>query len=214
MSILLEALERCLRVLEYKHSHIIQDLKPGLSIEEIENITNSLLYKIPKEIKELYQWRNGMNFGGIFYSPYSNTLLFNSLDKAVEKSFQLTGLEKYKVEEDNQIEELHLFNSIDRWYPFAAWQELDKTAIFTITDDSYLRIPYTSLTNMVLAHAECYENELFTFRCSGYVGREVHLEEGDDTKREFLSVVNKYNLLEDKNYIFNQYNIDIENRVL
>ncbi len=214
MSILLESLERCWKVLEYNHPHIIEYLKPGLSIEEIEDIANLLLYKIPEEIKELYQWRNGMKFGGIFYSPYSDTLLFNSLNEAVEKSFQLTGLEKYKIEENNEIEELHLFSSIDRWYPFAGWQETDTTPIFTITDDSYVRIAYTSLTNMALTHAECYEKGLFTFQCSGYLGKEVHLKEDKDTKKTFLSVVNKYNSLEDKECIFNQYNIDTEERIL
>ncbi|VEP15930.1 putative PBS lyase HEAT-like repeat protein [Hyella patelloides LEGE 07179] len=178
MSVLVETLDRCLKVLKDNHHNAALNLQVGLSLEKIEDTTNLLLYKIPQEIQELYQWRNGMKYGGIFYSPYGGTLTFHSLEKAVEKSFSFNGFEL--IGESIHVEELHLFSSIDRWFPFAAWDKEEKTPIFTVTDDYSVRIAYTSLTNMMLVHAECYEKGLFTFE---YSGREVSLKKGNDIKK-------------------------------
>ncbi|OKH53780.1 hypothetical protein NIES2101_10030 [Calothrix sp. HK-06] len=63
MSDLTEALDRILKwIIKHKSSYI-NYLQPGLSRNEIENLVKDLPFKIPSEVYELYQWRNGVTEG-------------------------------------------------------------------------------------------------------------------------------------------------------
>lgn len=40
-------------------------MQPGLSRDEIEDLVKDLPFKIPSEVYELYQWRNGARDGDL-----------------------------------------------------------------------------------------------------------------------------------------------------
>lgn len=53
-------LNRIWNSLEQKAPQLISLFQPGLKREEIDEITKDLPFKLPKEVYELYQWRNGL----------------------------------------------------------------------------------------------------------------------------------------------------------
>lgn len=63
MSILTEALERILIWLKQNAPSSASCLQPGLTYSEIENRVEELLFLLPNEFYDLYQWRNGVNYG-------------------------------------------------------------------------------------------------------------------------------------------------------
>lgn len=60
MSALIEALER-IRKLHLKHQPLVaEELQPGLTRGQIDELVKDLPFSLPEELYELYQWRNGM----------------------------------------------------------------------------------------------------------------------------------------------------------
>jgi hypothetical protein len=69
MSQLTQALERILKMREKIYPPAVTNLNPGLTRTEIKTITAYWLIKLPTEIYELYQWRNGVGGGSKTYEP-------------------------------------------------------------------------------------------------------------------------------------------------
>lgn len=53
-------LKRIWDCIEQKAPEVKDLFQPGLKTEEIDEITKHLPFKLPKEVYELYQWRNGL----------------------------------------------------------------------------------------------------------------------------------------------------------
>ncbi|NER05147.1 MAG: SMI1/KNR4 family protein, partial [Okeania sp. SIO3C4] len=89
MSALIEALER-IRKLHLKHQPLVaEELQPGLTRGQIDELVKNLPFSLPEELYELYQWRNGMK-DLIQWQPFicnrSGMYGFLSLEKALETS--------------------------------------------------------------------------------------------------------------------------------
>lgn len=87
MSELTEALEQLDYWLYDNEPEIFDSLPSGLSSEEIDEQSYSLMFKLPTEVRELYQWRNGCR--ALFYSIYCGTegLTYSPLDIAVRQTY-------------------------------------------------------------------------------------------------------------------------------
>jgi hypothetical protein len=59
MSTLTDALEFINKWVQKNMPNHPAVMNPGLTIEEIQVLTNNLPFQLPREIYELYQWRNG-----------------------------------------------------------------------------------------------------------------------------------------------------------
>ena len=89
MSALVQALERISNWAESNDSRFAQrmrqEMKPGLTPEEIEQFLSNLPFRLPEEVYQIYQWRNG----DMFMGESANPVYFISLSDAVyqEASF-------------------------------------------------------------------------------------------------------------------------------
>lgn len=92
MSTLTNALERILNwlqnnlLLEYASLEV---LEPGLTYEEIEEMVADLPFRLPQEVYELYQWRNGTCYGEEDFARFFYYRAFLSLESALEKYEEL-----------------------------------------------------------------------------------------------------------------------------
>ena len=57
-------------------------LLPGLSIQDINKKANSFPFIFPREVQELYQWRNGLNLERKVVSQTLGFMSFVPLEKA------------------------------------------------------------------------------------------------------------------------------------
>ncbi|RUS96513.1 hypothetical protein DSM106972_087000 [Dulcicalothrix desertica PCC 7102] len=70
-------LERIVKWLEKYRPYDVSFLQPGLTKNEIEIITEKLPFKLPHEVYELYQWKNGTSQAdqywefGLFFDCWS-----------------------------------------------------------------------------------------------------------------------------------------------
>ena len=88
MSVITESLDRILNWLQQHKPEYALLFLPGLSLEEIEEKVKVLPFRLPSEVYELYQWRNGTKSEeSIFVYHY-----FWDLDTAVELSTIKDGL--------------------------------------------------------------------------------------------------------------------------
>jgi SMI1 / KNR4 family (SUKH-1) len=152
MSTLTDALERILNWLQANHPKAASSLQPGLSYEEIEAKLADLPFRLPQEVYELYQWRNGSSDNG--EADCFDCYRFIPLEEAIE-------LSKYQVTED-LLEGTFPFG----WFPLfefnggylaviGAESKNDNSPIVCHYEDE--SIAYTNLTGMMLTMAECYE---------------------------------------------------------
>jgi hypothetical protein len=175
MSELKEALEQLDYWLYDNKPEIFDSLPSGLSSEEIDEQSYSLMFDLSTEIRELYQWRNG---GGLlFYSIYgSEGLAYFPLNAAVRQTHD-TGAHIDNFLEKKQIENaFFMFREFERWIHFVDCSQEGYSPIFCMTDDSYLRLAYTNITAMVLTSIECYEGGHVTFNRFG--GLQLNDEKG------------------------------------
>ena len=59
MSVLTVALERIMNWLRQHQPSYAASFLPGLKLDEIQELEKELGFKLPEEIYQLYQWRNG-----------------------------------------------------------------------------------------------------------------------------------------------------------
>ncbi|MEH2311696.1 MAG: SMI1/KNR4 family protein [Nostoc sp.] len=81
-----ENLKRIWDCLVIKAPEITSLLQPGLKPEEIDEITKDLPFKLPEEVYEIYQWRNGLLKGVDLYGWKSRESFidFNSLQATIQ----------------------------------------------------------------------------------------------------------------------------------
>lgn len=96
MVVLTNAMERILKGMQKYDAQIASLLQPGLSFWEIEEKVRVLPFRLPQEIYELYQWRNGFIpvKSEVFASFWGHD--FFSLDWLIKKYFDtIEDLKKY-----------------------------------------------------------------------------------------------------------------------
>ncbi|NEP80637.1 MAG: hypothetical protein F6K39_22175 [Okeania sp. SIO3B3] len=156
MSALVEALER-IRKLHLKHQPLVaEELQPGLTRGQIDELVKNLPFSLPEELYELYQWRNGMK-DLIQWQPFicnrSGMYGFLSLEKALETSqreYEAT-LAGYG---DCLPNWLLIFEAVaDNCAEGCVVVVEKETAVIRTYDSEYCDYPisHTSLTNMLLA---------------------------------------------------------------
>jgi cell wall assembly regulator SMI1 len=183
MSVLIEALERILAWLLTNQPSYALALQPGLTYDQIQEKIKGLPFKLPTEVIELYQWRNGTKDSDQHTARFFPGFTFNSLDQALihynelidfsVKSGRILCFDPISKDSwEENIEPSDRYNTI--WFPMFACENKDyylaignenqevSTAIlnFSIEDpDTYPK--YESLTKMMLTIAECYEENIY-----------------------------------------------------
>ena len=203
MSLLTDALEIILNWLQQNKPSYASSLQPGLVYEEIEQKVKNLPFRLPREVYELYQWRNGVCISkgekiAQFFHGYTYTFL--SLENAIDEYNQLMGLwdeakldyewdkdlneelaemvdmtngmiipELDKEENELQIEIVNadiwksdwfsIFYHDPQSYIIVICKHQDVALISELylqtMEDGEPKIVFNSLTNMMLAIAEC-----------------------------------------------------------
>lgn len=172
MAELTDALER---ILAWRQEHKPADadrFKSGLSLEEIREKLSQFPCRLPKELYTLYQWKNGTNDDswdcGVFvYHSFMN------LDSALQEAKEFVNEENQRSYRRKEGLPLYLFPFCDfqgEYFAVAGVDiETDSTPVFFIDEMGEISLAFTSLTNMMLALAECYETGIYVVRDNGYV---------------------------------------------
>lgn len=190
MEILIEALERIMNWLRKHQPEYADSFLPGLTSSEIQAVEAEFGYKLPEEIYTLYQWRNGTEKSAkaVCFPPPLEIL---PLSAAIEYS---KGCTEHILEDKNVLEE-------SKWYEtsplFVFIQSNCDFCGIPLVEDCKGKLPvvdlgegygpdilYTSLTDMMLTLAECYETNVY------YLGEDGYIEE-DECKT--AGVLRKYN---------------------
>ncbi|BAY82608.1 PBS lyase HEAT-like repeat protein [Calothrix parasitica NIES-267] len=184
MSLLTESLEQILIQLEHKDPKIAASLQPGLTCEEIDEIVKNLPFKLPEEVYELYQWRNGMSedvgFGLNTYNGISG--IFHSLKLAIKyfNKYKKRGCTSNFLFLFSFIHEIggdfYSVSLDDTTYPIFSFT--DETNIKTI-DISFVktRTISSNLTTLMYSVAECLKDAMYSDTDSdGYTSLEYDEE--------------------------------------
>lgn len=163
MSAIRAALERILECLQLQSPQMVQSLQPGLTTTEIAAIAD-LPFQLPTEVVEIYQWRNGSS-----YEPRCYEILpcycFLSLDEAIRQYRLTIDIISYieNWQEYFNPSWLPLFALDGNFYVVASDWDPSKPAPITYYDEylscggSGQEFEFDSLTDMLLAVAECWE---------------------------------------------------------
>ncbi|HLP91409.1 MAG TPA: SMI1/KNR4 family protein [Nostocaceae cyanobacterium] len=165
MSTLTNALDRIFNWLQNHKPEFSTSFLPGLTLAEIEEKLQALPFRLPQEVYDLYQWRNGMqNDEMIFVYHY-----FLTLDQAIELALMYPdnyGLNSDFFKQHRQAEGypsyvFPLFEFEGEYFAVGAnTTELETYPVFHIHHGE--TFAFTSLTNMILTIAECYETGVYT----------------------------------------------------
>lgn len=167
MSAIKNALERILKWLKKNQNDT--ELQSGLLIREIDEKVAELPLKLPKEVYELYQWRNGTANDVEFFPGY----WFLSLELAVDIYCRNMNIEKKLQEPYENNNDLELLTHIETWnqYWFPIFELSGQFYFVNCSDISkdtgtvwnffpefgYPELSYETLTAMMFTIAECYE---------------------------------------------------------
>lgn len=186
---LIEALERIMNWLRKHQPDYAASFLPGLKSEEIQAAETELGFKLPSEIYELYQWRNGTEEDA--KAVCFPTMQFLPLSTAMECSQGWNGFileEKTIIEDSKWYETSPLFifledNCDSCGIPIVDYQ-IEKSPVVVLGEGYLPYIFYTSLTDIMLTLAECYETNAYYLDKDGYI-------EEDECKA--AEVLRKYN---------------------
>ncbi|GAA6614673.1 hypothetical protein [Scytonema sp. NUACC26] len=162
MSELTEGLERIRLWLMRNIPDRAAQLSPGLSRAEIDAQAHILPFKLPEEIYELYQWRDGSS-GYNFLFENSE---FMSLQEAVSAYCEQMGESRYDEREEAKFFE-YSFPIFKLWYqgnvfytvvPYQQGKSIIRMYDPECNDYS---LRYHSLTNLILHAASWYEAAAF-----------------------------------------------------
>jgi HEAT repeat protein len=161
---LIQALERILSHWQAKAPTVAQSLRSGLSREQIEIQLQTLPFRVPEEVYQLYQWRNGSEDrrGLAHQVEFMPQYLMLSLEEAIAEYEIIQELLLFDFEEDEEVEESKTY-----WFPLFARDgenyviqgdiESKATAPIFNFSEVGLELSFNSLTDMMRAIAECFE---------------------------------------------------------
>ncbi|HWM93665.1 MAG TPA: SMI1/KNR4 family protein [Thermoanaerobaculia bacterium] len=148
---LIQALERIRAWSEAENPVVARALQPGLSEAEIDERTSELPFRLPREVRWLYGWRNGTGGAGDFLL-YHHWL---SLEDAIK--------------EYRGLRDLAIVGWDERWFPVFSFQEEyfflpcgkepeeALPVLFYFTENTDTPISFTSLTTLAVTQAEALE---------------------------------------------------------
>ncbi|AFY73221.1 hypothetical protein Syn7502_01112 [Synechococcus sp. PCC 7502] len=161
--ILIDSLERILDWYKSNVPDYQDDFLPRLTFEEIEEQVKGLPFKLPKEVYDLYQWRNGSESQTVSFDGY----YFSSLEVAIENN-------EY-INEDWNIDMRKEYNYSPYLFPVFQGDkgsydiQVNETKVDTVPifDDFYqepeMTTLFNSLTTMMMAIAESYETGVYVY---------------------------------------------------
>jgi hypothetical protein len=169
MSTLIHSLDRILTWLTHHHPNLGTSFLPGLSRAELEAYLETLPFQVSQEVYDLYQWRGGtVGEQGLFVYHW-----FHTLSEIEEVEDILNDPEWINLREE-QGQPLYLFPlfGFDGEYLLVPGiqEPLQATPVYQMNcEDSSLRIGFDSLTQMMGALAECYEQGLYQSMLGSYL---------------------------------------------
>lgn len=177
---LIHALELILCCMQANAPSVAQSLQPGLTREQIEAQLQRLPFRLPEEVYQLYQWRNGsVPEAQVDFLPQYRIL---SLEEAIGEWQSVYDLEREICEslvgdprqesiDLNNFDWLPLFAEASNYYVISGDIESKPTApiLYRFYIDFGLRLEFNSLTDMMLAIAECFETGVYYFDSYSYL---------------------------------------------
>lgn len=171
---LIKALEIIMNWLRKHQPDYAASFLPGLKSEEIQAAEAKVGFKLPPEIYELYQWRNGTEEDA--KAVCFPTMQFLPLSTAVECSQGWNGYileEKTFIEDSKWYETSPLFIFLQNNCDFCGVPivdyKIEKSPVVVLGEGYLPYIFYTSLTDMMLTLAECYETNAYYLGKDGYI---------------------------------------------
>lgn len=213
------------RILEWHKQHIPQNLdylQPGLSKNEIDNLTKDLPFQLSSELYTLYQWRNGSQqgefdyqyaaiFDGWTFRPLQDVVKISCF-RLIQKTINYSYKDLSKHEDNyhsymNRFNLLPIFYCLKNTYHGRLWlnKKLELSPIiFEIFEEGELSIldKYSSLTSMMLTIAEYYESGTYGQRPKFY-----SCAEWEAAMYENKSIYASY--YERENRIWRRYNYEL-----
>lgn len=189
MSLFAESLERILSWLIKNNPELALSLQPGLTREEIEEKVRNLPFRLPEEVYQLYQWRDGDGQWDYGKSRLLPGYSFIPLEAALE---EYVAINQYREDllQDHQEEVWQ-----KPWFPILMFDpkeylfipgevEKIKTApVFQLFLESGESLKYATVTSMLLTIAECYETGAY-YLSDGYL---------KEDEEKVASIQRKYN---------------------
>lgn len=190
MTALTSALERIMNWLMEHQPDYVASFQAGLKSDEIQAVEAGLGFKLPAEIYELYQWRNGTEEDT--KALCFPTMQFLPLSKAIQCSQgcneYIESDKEFVTEEKEWYETSPLFAFIEDNGDYCGVPLIDrqkeKLPVVVIFETEMPTIFYTSLTDMMLTLAECYESGAYYLDEKGYVREDEY---------QAAQVLRKYN---------------------
>lgn len=175
MSALTTTLERIMKWLRENQPEYASSFLPELKYEEIQLLEAEFGFKFPKEIYELYQWRNGTKedakalcFPTFEFLPISRAIEYSKgCNQYIEEN------QKFLMEKGEWYEISPLFTFIENNGNFCGIPLVEarkeKIPVVDLGEGEMARIIYASLTDMMLTLAECYETGAYYLDDEGFV---------------------------------------------
>ncbi|NEU84499.1 SMI1/KNR4 family protein [Nostoc sp. UIC 10630] len=206
MSELSDKLEYILDWLQSTNLEFVDCYNPGLSHQQIDEITKDLPFKLSDEVYELYQWRNGIaDLGFNNYYPLIKFLFPEQLYSSVPIEFYSlqNAVNSYKsIGEATNYDDVY-WNQ--KWFLIGQYET--KRSLYIVGDlnpspvylwdvgclDDSLRV-YKSLTSMISVIAECCELGLYQVIPDKYGEEDDMIIRIDEDKLEIeKEIYRKYN---------------------
>ncbi|MEG3975080.1 hypothetical protein QT970_10720 [Microcoleus sp. herbarium8] len=200
MSILTQSLEKIVNWLRVNDPESVSRLRPGLTDQEIEKITQnlpllfhttnlteqeieqSLPLILPWEVSEIYRYCNG----GIALTP---SLFLEPLEKAIENTCYGDWMRGNKIPASSHI--LPLFHGDGKDFYYVICDSANKSPVWCVYAGEAPRMYAASLTSLILSTWECYETGVYYMYFdeeSGY-----SYVEDDDNSEKAEEIFQKYN---------------------
>ncbi len=173
MSLLTEALDRIRAWLRTNYPVVADCITPGLSLEEIQEITQTLPFSLPDEVYELYQWSRG-------HTPETQTIYTHIFEpyQAMALCSLETAIEIAPIFED-EFEECavkYISKPLSPIFQTDAsnlcvvgdWDNKKSSPIIFVSEINGIENIYTSLTSMMLTVADCFEAGAISFNEKGH----------------------------------------------
>ncbi|PSF33624.1 SMI1/KNR4 family protein [Aphanothece hegewaldii CCALA 016] len=167
MGVLTEALERIIEWLRQHQPEYANSFKPGLKSDEIKAAEEELGFTLPEEIYELYQWRNGSTLAteALFFP----NIHFLPLDQARNTTREVISYpDDWFWYEGYPLFVFLMYESDVFAIPLKSNQQKNLPVVY-IPEGGEQIVYYTSLTDMMLTLAECYETGTHYIDEQGYI---------------------------------------------
>lgn len=200
MSILTQTMEKIVDWLRVNDPESIAELRPGLTDQEIEKITQnlplffhttnlteqeieqSLPLILPWEVREIYHYCNGE----IALTP---SLFLEPLEKAIENTCYGEWMRGNKISSSSHI--LPLFHGDGKNFYYVICDSANKSPVWCVYVGEAPRMYAASLTSLILSTWECYETGVYYMYFDEESG--CSYVEDDDNSEKAEEIFQKYN---------------------